>query len=82
MTITVAAVYEGGGVLKLERPLDLKDQARVSVTIDATPEAAARAADNGASDWQAIDALRGVVKGAPSDMAERHDKYIYGGQGE
>ena len=40
MTITVAAVYEGGGVLKLERPIDLKENAKVNVIIEA--EAALR----------------------------------------
>jgi hypothetical protein len=29
--------------------------------------------------WKAIDSLRGIVKDAPRDMAENHDKYLYGG---
>jgi hypothetical protein len=28
--------------------------------------------------WKAIDALRGIVKDAPTDVAENHDKYLYG----
>lgn len=28
--------------------------------------------------WKAIDALRGIVKDAPSDVAANHDKYLYG----
>jgi predicted DNA-binding antitoxin AbrB/MazE fold protein len=39
MTIDVDAVYEDG-VLKPERPLALKDKARVHVTIEAKTEAA------------------------------------------
>ncbi len=81
MTITVAAVYEGGGVLKLERPVDLKENAKVNVTIEAGPEATA-AGDDDPTGWKAIDSLRGIVKGAPADMAENHDRYLYGGQGE
>ena len=81
MTITVPAVYEGGGVLKLERPVDLKQNAKVNVIIEAGLEATA-AEDDDPTGWKAIDALRGMVKGAPADMAENHDKYIYGGHGE
>ena len=32
--------------------------------------------------WKAIDALRGIVKDAPPDMAENHDKYLYGSPDE
>lgn len=81
MTITVAAVYEGGGVLRLERSVDLKENAKVNVTIETGAEATA-VADDDATGWKAIDALRGIVKGAPADMAENHDKYLYGGRGE
>lgn len=28
--------------------------------------------------WKAIDSLRGVVKHAPKDLSENHDKYLYG----
>jgi hypothetical protein len=27
---------------------------------------------------KAIDALRGIVKDSPTDVAENHDKYLYG----
>jgi predicted DNA-binding antitoxin AbrB/MazE fold protein len=77
MTITVAAVYEGDGVLKLERPVDLREKARVHVIIE-TESASADEADD-PTGWKAIDALRGIVKDAPRDMAENHDKYLYGG---
>ena len=75
MTIDVDAVYEDG-VLKPERPLALKDRARVHVTIEAKAEAAVAADDP--TGWKAIDALRGIVKDAPPDVAEKHDKYLYG----
>jgi hypothetical protein len=26
--------------------------------------------------WKAIDVLRGIVKDAPTDVAENHDKYL------
>ena len=76
MTIDVDAVYEDG-VLKPERPLALKDKARVHVTIEAKGEEAPAVADD-PTGWKAIDALRGIVKDAPPDMAEKHDKYLYG----
>lgn len=79
MTIDVDAVYEDG-VLKPERPLALKDRAKVHVTIEAKAEEAPGTDDLAV--WEAIDALRGIVKGAPADMAEKHDKYLYGGPDE
>ncbi|HVO11469.1 MAG TPA: antitoxin family protein [Vicinamibacteria bacterium] len=75
MTITVAAVYEGDGILKLERPVDLKENVKVNVIIEAEPAALAESDDP--TGWKAIDALRGIVKGAPVDTAEQHDKYLY-----
>jgi predicted DNA-binding antitoxin AbrB/MazE fold protein len=41
MTITVEAIYENG-TLKLSRPLPLKEQEKVQVTIFATPDVRAR----------------------------------------
>ncbi len=79
MTITVAAIYEGDGVLKLERPVDLREKARVHVIIEAEAESASAAEADDPTGWKAIDALRGIVKDAPRDMAENHDKYLYGG---
>ena len=39
MTIMVTAVCEGGGVLKLEKPIDLKEKSKVHVIIETEPEA-------------------------------------------
>ena len=79
MTITVAAVYEDG-VLKPEAPLNLKDKSKVTVTIE-TPELG-QAGDDDPTGWRAIDALRGIVKGAPPDVSAHHDKYLYGDHGK
>ena len=82
MTIDVDAVYEDG-VLKPDRPLALKDKAKVHVTIEAKGEEASIAKDtDDPTGWKAIDALRGLVKGAPPDVGENHDKYLYGGADE
>ena len=82
MTIDVDAVYEDG-VLKPERPLALKEKARVHVTIEAKAEEAMAATEaDDPKGWKAIDAQRGIVKDAPSDMAETHDKYLYGSPDE
>ena len=80
MTIAVDAVYENG-VLKPERPLELEEKARVHVTIEIRVASPARDADD-PTGWKAIDALRGIVKDAPPDVAENHDKYLYGGPDE
>jgi predicted DNA-binding antitoxin AbrB/MazE fold protein len=82
MTIDVDAVYEDG-VLKPERPLGLKEKAKVHVTIEARAEEALAAKDDeDPTGWKAIDALRGIVKDAPPDLAENHDKYLYGDPNE
>ncbi len=81
MTIDVDAVYEDG-VLKPERPLALKDKAKVHVTIEAKAEEAPARDEDDPTGWKAIDALRGIVKDAPPDVAENHDKYLYGGPDE
>jgi hypothetical protein len=81
VTITVTAVYEGG-VLKLEKPIDLKEKSKVHLIIEADPEAQLPADGNDPTGWKEIDALRGIVKDAPADMAANHDKYLYGAMGE
>ena len=68
MTIGVDAVYEDG-VLKLEHPLELKDKTKVHVTIETSAEPPAEDEPGG---WEAIDALKGIVKGAPADVSENH----------
>jgi len=79
MTITMAAVYEGDGILKLEKPVDLKEKAKVHVIIEADAEETTTGGDDDPTGWKAIDALRGIVKDAPVDVAGNHDKYLYGG---
>lgn len=76
MTIDVDAIYEDG-VLKPERPLQLAEKAKVHVVIEVKAPAVPLAADD-PTGWKAIDALRGIVKGAPPDVAENHDAYLYG----
>ena len=81
MTIAVDAVYAGNGVLKLEQPVALKENEKVRVVIETAAPASATDADD-PTGWKAIDALRGIVKDAPPDVAENHDKYLYGGHDE
>ena len=75
MTITVAAVYEDG-VLKPEAPLDLKEKSKVTVTIEASPEAKA---DDDPTGWKAAERFIGMWKGAPEGepIAREHDKHLY-----
>jgi predicted DNA-binding antitoxin AbrB/MazE fold protein len=79
MTITVPAVYEGGGVLKLERPVDLKENAKVNVTIEAEPEVAPEVEDGDPTGWKAAERLMGCITEPliASDIVDNHDRYIY-----
>ena len=81
MTITVAAVYEGGGVLKLERPVDLKEKAKVNVIIEAAPEATTAAENDDPTGWTAAEKFIGMWKDAPrrssASLSEEHDRVLY-----
>ncbi len=69
MTIDVDAVYEDG-VLKPERPLALKEKAKVHVTIQAEADQTPAAKDDDdATGWKAA---------RDENVGEEHDKYIYG----
>lgn len=74
MTINVEAVYEDG-VLKLQRPLALKDKARVRVTI----EAESASEDQDPTGWKAADRLIGSITEplVADDVVENHDRHIY-----
>jgi len=81
MTITVAAVYEGDGVLRLERPVDLKEKAKVHVIIEADAEAATTGEDDDPTGWKAARQFIGMWKDAPArssaSLSEDHDRVIY-----
>ena len=71
--MTVKAIYENG-VFKPAGPIHLKEHTEVEVLI---PEMApADAVDP--TGWEAAEALIGFVDDAPVDMAEHHDRYLYG----
>ena len=78
MTITVPAVYEGDGVLKLERPVDLKENAKVNVTIEAVPEALLTE-DQDPTGWKTADRFIGMWNGgAPGEaVGAEHDTHLY-----
>jgi len=78
MTITVPGVYEGDGVLKLEKPVDLKEHTRVNVTIE-TPQQEPVEEDD-PTGWKAAREFIGMWKGGTpgENVGEEHDKYIYG----
>jgi predicted DNA-binding antitoxin AbrB/MazE fold protein len=81
MTITVAAVYEGGGVLKLESPVELKEKAKVTVTIEVAPEATTAAEDDDPTGWRTAEKFIGMWKDAPvrssTFLSEDHDRILY-----
>jgi predicted DNA-binding antitoxin AbrB/MazE fold protein len=79
VSITIGATYENG-VLKPDAPLGLQEKAKVRVTIEEPMPASSDEDDP--TGWKAIDALRGIVRGAPKDVSENHDKYLYGDAGE
>jgi len=77
VTITVPAVYEGDGVLKLERPVDLKENAKVNVTIEAAPEALTEGQDP--TGWKTADRFVGMWKGGtPGEaLGAEHDTHLH-----
>ena len=81
MTINVDAVYEDG-VLKPERPLALKDKAKVHVTIEVPAEETSPASDDGdPTGWKAAREFIGMWKDAPArsstSLSEDHDQALY-----
>ena len=72
MTITVEAIYENG-VLKLEKPLPLKEHEKVTVTVEERqPSLAERiVARARALPPETLAAL-------PDDLAAQHYHYLYG----
>jgi predicted DNA-binding antitoxin AbrB/MazE fold protein len=81
MTITVAAVYEGDGILKLERPVDLKAKAKVHVIIEADAEATTTREDDDPTGWKTAREFIGMWKDAPArssaSLSEDHDRVLY-----
>jgi hypothetical protein len=82
MTITVTAVYEGGGLRKLERPLAIKEKATVNVTIEAAPEVTVAADGDDPTGWKAAEEFIGMWRDAPrrssGAVSEEHDRVLYG----
>ncbi len=77
MATAIKAVYEDG-VFKPKEPVQLEEHAEVDVLL---PSRTVPDPDD-PTGWKAIDRLRGIIKGAPSDLAENHDKYLYGDTAE
>ena len=81
MTIMVTAVCEGGGVLKLEKPIDLKEKSKVNVIIETEPEAASAVEDDDATGRKAARQFIGMWKDAPArsstSLSQDHDRVIY-----
>jgi hypothetical protein len=80
MTITVKAVYEDG-VLRLEKPIDLKEKSEVQVIIEAGPAVASAAGDDDPTGWKAARSFIGMWKDAPArsstSLSEDHDRVIH-----
>jgi predicted DNA-binding antitoxin AbrB/MazE fold protein len=76
--ITVEATYEDG-VLKPGVPLNLRDKAKVRVTIEEPQDAAAD--DDDPTGWRTARELIGFIKDGPAEPIGRdHDKYLYAGE--
>jgi predicted DNA-binding antitoxin AbrB/MazE fold protein len=73
MATVIKAVYENG-VFKPEEPVSLEEKTRVDLVVQ--PEV--RPADDDPTGWKAAEEIIGIIKDAPSDMAEHHDFYLYG----
>jgi len=79
MTITVPGVYKGDGILKLEKPVDLKEHTKVNVTIETAKEEPAL--DDDRTGWKAAREFIGMWRDAPArsstSLSEDHDRVIY-----
>ena len=75
--MVVKAIYEDG-VFKPGEPVHLQERTEVEVVIPPTNAADA----NDPTGWRAVEALIGFIDDAPADMAEHHDRYLYGQSGE
>jgi predicted DNA-binding antitoxin AbrB/MazE fold protein len=76
MTVTVEAVYEDG-VLKLEKPVGLKEHAKVRVIIEQETETTTDNDDP--TGWKTARRFIGLWKDAPAGepIAEQHDQHLY-----
>jgi predicted DNA-binding antitoxin AbrB/MazE fold protein len=72
MTTAVRAIYEGG-VFKPKEPVHLAEKTEVEVLIPGQPELDS----DDPTGWKAIDSLSGIIKDAPADVSEEHDRYLY-----
>jgi hypothetical protein len=72
MTTAVKAIYENGVLTPIE-PVQLQERTEVEVLVP-TPSPS----DDDPTGWTAAQALIGFIDGAPADMAEHHDAYLYG----
>lgn len=71
--MTVKAIYQNG-VFKPREPVDLEEETEVEVLI---PSRGRSDADD-PTGWKAAEALIGFIDDAPPDMAEHHDRHLYG----
>ncbi len=77
MTIALGGVYEGNGVVKLERPVALEENARVRVILETVEEASGVQNDD-PTGWKAADELIGFMKDGPKgSLGEEHDEHLY-----
>lgn len=58
--------------------MELEEKAKVHVIIEVKVNASSAAIDDDPTGWKAIRDLIGSIEDAPPDMAENHDKYLYG----
>ena len=72
--MTVKAIYENG-VFRPQEPVHLAERTVVEVLI---PAARTSPDMDDPTGWKAAEALIGFIDDAPADMAEHHDRYLYG----
>lgn len=59
------------GQITLDEPVSLPEGVEVSVEV-------LKKGENSLTIWEQLLALAGTVEGLPPDMAENHDRYLYG----
>jgi hypothetical protein len=74
-TVVIKGRVVGPSTVELAEPLpDQTSEVEVLVRVSERPPVD----PDDPTGWKAIDELIGCIKGGPSDVAENHDKYLYG----
>ena len=73
---SITLVLKASKFFQPEEPVDLEDKAKVRLVVETARQSATD--DEDQTGWKTAMELMGCIEDAPADMAENHDKYLYG----